>query len=304
MYKRQAVESTLPEALRRELHLQALGAGERLELDSARLAHHARLAVDVDAMVRWLPDAARQAAARQSHREVIAFMRALEPHLEELPIDERADLLELWAAEEQFADGAGLQQAMAAVALRKQIGDTAGMGIGLVRASRSAWAGADFVRAAELAEEAADVLRVDGGEDLAFAYAQLARVAAQNLDRELSLQYSGQALDLAPRPSRARALALTIAGACRNIMSYPDGSEMLVEAADIAESLGLGWELQRAEGNLIETALSAKDVELAQRLNERALTSVDLDIGTSAWHIMMAARISAVSYTHLTLPTS
>ena len=290
---RTAVESALTEPLRRELHREMLAAGERLGLDSARLAHHARLAVDVDAMVRWLPDAARQAAARLSHREVITLMKALEPHLEMLPVDVRADLMELWAAEEQFADGEGLQHAMTAVALRRQLGDASGVGIGLVRASRSAWAGADFVRAAELAEEAVAVLEHVGGEDLALAYAQLARVALQNLDGELGLQFSEQALALAPGPSQARALALTIAGACKNIMSYPDGSEMLVEAADIAESLGLAWELQRARGNLIETALSAKDVEQAQLLNGRALTSVDHDIGTSLWSVMMAANISA-----------
>jgi DNA-binding CsgD family transcriptional regulator/tetratricopeptide (TPR) repeat protein len=290
---RTAVEASLTEPLRRELHLEMLAAGERLGLDSARLAHHARLAVDVDAMVRWLPDAAKQAAAKRSHREVIALMKALEPHLEMLPIDLRADLIELWAAEEQFTDGEGLQHAMAAVALRRQLGDATGVGTGLVRASRSAWAGADFVRAAELAEEAVDVLEHVGGEGLALAYAQLARVAAQNLDQELGLQYSEQALALAPDPSQARALALATAGVCKNIMSYPDGSEMLVEAADIAESLGLAWELQRARGNLIETALSAKDIERAQRLNESALTSIDHDIGTSGWHLMMAASISA-----------
>lgn len=288
-----AVESALTEPLRRELHLEMLAAGERLGLDSPRLAHHACLAVDVDAMVRWLPDAARQAADRMSHREVVALMKALEPHLEMLPVDVRADLLDLWAAEEQFTDGEGLQHAMAAVALRRQLGDATGVGTGLVRASRSAWAGADFVRAAELAQEAVDVLEHVGGEDLALAYAQLARVALQNLDRELGLQFSEQALALAPDPSQARALALATAGVCKNIMSYPDGSEMLVEAADIAESLGLAWELQRARGNLIETALSAKDIERAQRLNESALTSVDHDIGTSVWHVMMAASISA-----------
>lgn len=289
---RTAVESALTEPLRRELHLQMLAAGKRFELDSARLAHHARLAADTDAIVRWLPDAARQAAARQSHREVIVLMKALEPHLEMIPIDLRADLMELWAAEEEFADGEGLHHAMAAIALRRQLGDASGVGIGLVRASRSAWSGADFVGAAELAEEAVDVLEHVGGEGLALAYAQLARVALQNLDGELGLRYSEQALALAPDPSQARALALTTAGICNNLMSYPDGSEMLVEAVEIADSLGLAWELQRARGNLIETALSAKDIERAQRLNESALASIDHDIGGSVWHVGLDASIS------------
>ncbi len=54
---RAAIEDALTEPLRRQLHLQVLTAGERLGFDPARLAHHARHARDVEAMVRWLPDA-------------------------------------------------------------------------------------------------------------------------------------------------------------------------------------------------------------------------------------------------------
>ncbi len=282
------------------MHLQVLAAGERFGLDSARLAHHARLAADVDAIVRWLPDAARHAADKLSHREVITLMKALEPHLELLPIEVRADLLDLWAAEEQFTEGGGLHHALAAVALRRQLDDATGVGIGLVRASRSAWAGADFDRAGELAREAVDVLGPRGGEGLALAYAQLARVAAQNLDRETSLLYAERAMTLAPAPSQARALALIAAGACKNLMCYPDGTENLLAAADIAESLGLPWELQRARANLIETALAAKDVQRARRLNERASTSLDYDIGTNLWHVLMEARISSATGAYTT----
>ncbi len=288
---RTAIEDGLGEPLRRELHLQVLTAGERLGFATARLAHHARSAHDVDAMVRFLPDAARQAAAAQSHREAIAHLEALEDHLDLLPTSEQAALHELWAAEKEVADGRGLQHALTAVKLRRLAGDTSGMGAALVWASRSAWTGGDFAQAAELAQEAVDVLSNVGGEHLALAYAQLARTATQGLDPDLALGHSERALALAPQPSQARALALTTAGVVKNLRAYPEGTAMLEEAAEIAASLRLAWELERARGNLIETTLAAKDLARARELNDRALALQDDDVARTMVAVHMSAMI-------------
>lgn len=292
---RTAVEDALSEPLRRELHLQVLAAGETLDHEPARLAHHARHARDVEAMVRWLPAAARQAAAGHSHREAITHLEALEPHLHLLPVDQQADLYELWATEEVFADGQGLHHAMAAVDLRLQLEDAAGVGAGLVCAARSAWAEADYARGVELAGEAVEVLEEVGGEDLALAYAELARMAFQRDDPESAIGYSEQALALAPEPSQARAVALATAGGATNLKAYPDGAGMIEEAAAIAESLGLAWELQRARGNLISTALDARDIDRARRANEAALASMDDGVATNLFHVVMGAVIATAA---------
>lgn len=289
---RTAVESTLNEPLRRELHLEMLAGGDRLGLDPVLLAHHARHASDVEMMLRFLPDAAREAAASQSHREAVMLLEDLEPHLHLLPTDQQADLVELWATEEQYVTGGGLHHAIAAVEMRRQLGDPARTGASLLIASRCAWETGDFARGAELSEQAVTVLEDVGGEDLALAYAQLSRSVVQNLDRTRALDYAERALALTPHPGKARALALTVAGICRNLSSYPEGVEMLIEAAEIAESLGLTWELQRARGNLVQTALEAKDVGRARQVNETALASIDEVEGVFAQHLMMGALIS------------
>jgi DNA-binding CsgD family transcriptional regulator/tetratricopeptide (TPR) repeat protein len=292
---RTAIEDGLTERLRRALHLQVLAASEQLGYDTARLAHHARHTRDVDAMVRLLPDAARRAAAGHSHREAIAHLEALEPHLHLLPPEEQADLHELWATQDVFATGRGRRHALAAVDLRRRLGDTRGVGLGLVRAARSAWAEGDFARAIELVGEAVTALEPVGGQDLALAHAEVARMAIQHDDPGTARQHSAKALELAPAPSQARALALLTAGFERNVRAYPDGNALFEEAAQIAEPLGLAWELQRARSYAIQAAFDARDIEHARRLNDAALRSLDDDVATNWWHIMVRGVIDTVA---------
>jgi DNA-binding CsgD family transcriptional regulator/tetratricopeptide (TPR) repeat protein len=289
---RVAVEDGLGEQRRRELHHRVLVAGEGLGHDAARLAHHARCSGDVDAMVRVLPTAATLATARHSHREAVAHLEALDPHLGSLPPEEQAELLELWSAEAELATGEGVAEALRAVELWRSLDDRRRLGAALVRASRSVWSMADFHRAGDLAREAVDTLEPVGGEELALACAQLARTELQNHEYDSALRSSRRALDLAPVASRARALALTTTGVCLNLLRYPDGSPFLSEATRMADSLGLTWEAQRARGNLIETAYSAKDLGLARRLNDAAPRTDD-DSPTNRWHDVQAALIDA-----------
>lgn len=292
---RTAVEQALGESRRRVLHRQVLDAAERLGFGLARLAHHARHAHDVGAMVRWLPRAAEQAAADQSHREAITHLEALAPHLHLLPPARQADLHELRANEELFATGSGLRHALAAVELRRQLDDAVGVGVGLLSAARSAWSGADVAQAITLAQQAVAMLEEVGGEDLARAYAEVARMATQNDDPVLAMHNAELAMALAPHPTQARALALTIAGAVTNLTAYPEGSGMLEEAAGIAESLGLAWELQRARANLVSSAFEARDLDSARRVNDAALANVDDDLLTNRFHVVMAAEIDTAA---------
>lgn len=293
---RTAVEQSLDEPVRRALHRQVLRAGERLGLELARLAHHARKAGDVDAIVRWLPEAAEQAAAGRSHREALAHLEALDPFMDRLPPRRQADLQELRANEELVARGgrAALSHALAAVELRRQLGDPAGVGAGLLIASRAAWGasrGDARAGAVRLAREAVTVLEEVGGDDLAFAHSELARMALTQCDAAAARHHAEQALALAPAPGRGRALALAMAGAVANHESYPAGSGMLAASADMAASLGLAWEQQRAQRLLIESAYEARDLDRARRLNQRVLEALDDDLEISLWHVITEGMI-------------
>ena len=94
---RVAVEESLSPARRLALHravLLALGDLARARPDLARLAHHAEEAADRDAVLRYAPAAAEQAASAGAYREAAAqYARALRFGAD-VPLGERATLLE------------------------------------------------------------------------------------------------------------------------------------------------------------------------------------------------------------------
>src|SRR4051794_26627271 len=99
---RLAVDESLSPDVRVALHRQALAAMEARSSgrgDSALLAHHAEAADDADAVLRFAPLAARQAAAAGAHREAAAqYGRALW-FSSPAPLQLRAELLDAHAAE-------------------------------------------------------------------------------------------------------------------------------------------------------------------------------------------------------------
>lgn len=95
---RRAIESSLTDGARRELNRQVLATmtGDQW----SQRVHHAVEAGDVAAILTAAPRAARAAMAASSHREAVAHFRALEPHLELVPLHERAGIVEDWARSE------------------------------------------------------------------------------------------------------------------------------------------------------------------------------------------------------------
>ena len=92
-----AVEDALPPLRRADLHGRILAALARDAPDADtlnRLAHHAVSAGDGAAIVRYIPDAARVATRRGSHREAFALLTAAVPHAELLAPRERAQFFD------------------------------------------------------------------------------------------------------------------------------------------------------------------------------------------------------------------
>lgn len=289
---RSAVESSLAESQRRQLNLKVLAACESIGLEVSRCAHHARQAHATDAMIRLLPAAAEQAAAAGSHREAVAHMTALEPYLGRIPRRERAAIYELWAHEEEFVSGKGLDQALESVSLRRSLNEPTEYGESLLRASRSAYFSGQRQQARDFAREATDVLATVGGEHLAAGYAELSRLFMLDFDFDLAIEYGEKALALTPDPVLQRANALTNIGTARALRGYPDGADLLRESARISEELGADRELHRARGNLIWSAMQWGDLGVAESLNDLALEELgDGSPATSAWHLSARASI-------------
>ena len=139
---RRAIVDALPVARRLELNARVLAALEHLgNSDSSRLVHHASEAGDVDALVRYAPIAARDAATSGAHREAAAHYALALAHEDRFTSTELADLFEECAVE-RYTIGSAIDAAIAqrrAVALRRQLPDPRALGLSLRWLSRIMW---------------------------------------------------------------------------------------------------------------------------------------------------------------------
>lgn len=298
---REAIENSLSERDRRRLNSTVLEACESLGLDVARSAHHARQANDVDAMVRLLPHAARRAARASSHKEAVAHLEALGPHLELLPPEERAEVRRLWATEEGLVSGRGIHHALAAAETHRSLGDVRGLGASLLRAARSGWfshesAAEDATLAFTLAQRAIDELGDQESETLADAYAYLAHHAMVHIRHDEALRHAQRALSLSPEPGATRCTALICIGVVENERHYPEGNRLLAEASAMARSLGLDREWWWAQLNLILAAMANKEIDLGRQLSEATRAEIgDDDLAMASFHISKVAEYAIMT---------
>ncbi len=244
---RLAVEESVPPDRKRSLHQRALSIlAERQtgEPDAARLAHHAELAGDVEAVLLWAPRAAELAAASGAHREAAAqYARALR-HASGMPPGERAILLER-RAEECYLT-AQLEQAVdaqqAAVEIRRELGDRRGEGNALRALSRLLFFAGRPAEGEPIALEAVDLLeRGPPSHALAMAYCNISQRRMVVEEREAAIEWGTRALQLAERLGDTEALvyALTNIGMTQSDAGVDDGAEKLARALALARSTGL-----------------------------------------------------------------
>ena len=157
---RMAVEAGIAPYRKAELHARLLAELEARDADPALLAHHAEGAGDAGAVLRHAPEAARRSAALGAHREAAAqYERALrnahnadEPTMAALyegVADEYA-LLDRWEEAERAR--------RAALALRRELGNTESVGKNLASLSSTMWRLCRGAEAERAAEEAVQVL--------------------------------------------------------------------------------------------------------------------------------------------------
>jgi DNA-binding CsgD family transcriptional regulator len=96
---RLAVYSTLPPERAREMHFRVLQALEQHHADLTQLVHHAALAENATAVLKYAPLAAKEAARLGAHREAAAHLSAALRYRELLPILIQAELFEQHAEE-------------------------------------------------------------------------------------------------------------------------------------------------------------------------------------------------------------
>nr|WP_233507046.1 LuxR C-terminal-related transcriptional regulator [Jiangella anatolica] len=227
--------------------------------DVAHMVHHASAAGDREAILRFAPIAARDAAVSGAHREAGTHYRAALEYAGELTRDEHARLLEGYAVEAYIVgDGAEAVSAqLSALELRRSLHDHLAVGQGLSWLARMQWWGGNRQAAERTAAEAIEVLgRLGPSRELARAYShqsQLDVLAHKATEARLGAERA-VAMARATGDRATVAHALTTIGAARWQLGEPGSTDVLHEALEIALETGatedacrtyvyLAWEL-------------------------------------------------------------
>lgn len=236
---RMAVESALPAPVAQALHRRLLDALVAAGTSStARLAHHAALAGEAQAVRAYAPAAAAEARSRGASREAAHHLRnAL--RLGEASVEDRIRWLEAYAL-----DSANVDWHDEALAAREELdtlyrarGNVAAQGVNLsglallhVRMMRNAQADAAVGRAIELLE------RLPPGADLAAAYGVKASLCMLNRDCEESVAWSEKSIDLARAHGDTERVisSLSTGGTALMFSDYDAGCARMLQSLELA----------------------------------------------------------------------
>jgi DNA-binding CsgD family transcriptional regulator/tetratricopeptide (TPR) repeat protein len=210
---RRAVELSLPALRRAALHGDVIAALlERRPLDRDHVMHHAVAAADAGTIVAVGPAAARDAARAGSHRQALAHLEAVRPHLDRLPEAERADVLDDlgWERYNAHRFDAAVEAGRAAVELYRRLGDQVAAARGLVRLSRHLFMAGATGEAQEGVSVAVAMLERDGPKaDLAHAMIYRGAIMALTDAPEQAREVLAHARRLAHGAGREDLAALT-----------------------------------------------------------------------------------------------
>ncbi|MBM2620315.1 AAA family ATPase [Actinoplanes sp. LDG1-06] len=259
-------------------------AGEARDADLARLAHHADAAGDVEAVLRFAPAAARQAASTGAHREAAAH------YAHALRFGPRADLLESLSYECYLTDQmeASIDALEQAVALRRDSGDELRQGAALSMLSRELWC---MGRTADSARAGAESLRLLEGQppgpELGLAYSV---VAAGHLNDERladTLAWGEKALAHTHGDVAVTAHTLNTVGTMQFLAGRPEGFQSLSRSLALAEEAGLEDHVGRAYIHLGWAMTRTRAYDLEPWL-DRGLR-VCRELGLEAWEYYVVA---------------
>ncbi|MEM9562411.1 MAG: AAA family ATPase [Actinomycetota bacterium] len=239
---RRAIVAGLPAARRRQLNATALAVLTELRAPAAEIVHHAEEAGDVDAIVAHAPEAARQAAAAESHTQALEHYRRLGPHLDRFEPRAEAELLDAWsrAAIVEVRIEEALDLARRSVARWRQLGDDVALADELGWLSRAAWSAGERAEAEAASAEAIALLEPAGpSSELANALSTRAQLEMLAFDHADAVATAERALAIVSElgDRRFRANILVNRGSAMAMEAVAGGDEALVEAIGEAAAL-------------------------------------------------------------------
>lgn len=287
---RQAVEDALSPARRQALHTRILGALLERATESAmlaRLAHHAGAAEDAALVLRFAPEAARQASARGAHREATAHYQTALRYANRLQFEQRAQLLDVASYESYLTEHMEEAIALCAAALTlwRALDRTQQIGHDLRLLATYHWVVGKHVEFERFALEAVAILEsASAGHELAMAYAVLANVHMDAADGTATEMWGKRAIELAERLHDAEPMsdALNSMGCAEFGRGANGGQAKLERSLALALEYGLEKNVARAYANLATFLVRAHNYAHAMTYLEDGIAYCvehDLDIG-------------------------
>lgn len=187
---RLAIEDALPPGARRTLHRAVLAA--LTDADPARLAHHAEEAEDVDAILRFAPEAGAHAAAVGAHREAAEqYARALQ-HGGGVDAAVRAEWLGRRAVSCYLTDqnDEAVEALRLAISLYRSLGDDEGEGKSFRLLGEYLWCPGRVEEGFEATREAIRLLEPLGpSRELGLAYSEMSYLCDQRSQHEEAIRW-------------------------------------------------------------------------------------------------------------------
>jgi DNA-binding CsgD family transcriptional regulator/tetratricopeptide (TPR) repeat protein len=264
---RQAVEDALVPARRRILHGEVLRVllerGDE-QTSLARLVHHAMQAEESAQVLRFAPEAARQASAQGAHREAAAYYRHALAYADMLPAAQRAEVLDGLSNECSLIGQTeeAVQTVMAELAIWRALDHSERVGHALRRLSRLSWHQGRNAEAERYGTAAVELLEtLPPGHELAMAYANISQLRMVVSDTAQTVLWGGRAIELAERldDDETMCYALITVGACVYCAGDEGGRSKLERGLQLALDHGHEEQVARAYVNLIDIELKHRD---------------------------------------------
>jgi DNA-binding CsgD family transcriptional regulator len=268
---RLAVEDALPAGQRARWNAHMLTEiRTRLPDAAARLAHHADMAGDADAVLEYAPLAARQAARLGAHREAVALYRQALGRADSLAGPERTGLLESLAWE-LYVTGR-LEDAISVQAqcleLHEMSGDAEGAARSLRWLSRLHWFVGKRSQADRYAEKALRASEpLADRREYSMACSNRAQLYMLSSEYHEAVEWANRAIGLAEQNSDSETLAhaLNNLGTALSARNPQAGLPHLERSLDIALENGFQEHVARAYTNLASNTVSNKLYDQAAR---------------------------------------
>jgi DNA-binding CsgD family transcriptional regulator/tetratricopeptide (TPR) repeat protein len=291
---RRALEDSLSQPRQQSLHSKVLAVlAVRPGIPAARLAHHAEGARNAEAVLRFAPIAATQAALVGAHREAASHYQVALRYAQDLSHDERARLQEQLSYE-CYLTGEhehGIEALRSALQIWRASGARAKEGDALRWLSRMSWFAGRRAEANQYGADAVTTLEsLPPGPELAMAYSNRADLDLESHEADSAIDGAQRAITLAEAWANDEILshALNTLGTMRLIGGDTSGWADLERGLQLALAGGFQEEVARGYTALSAMTVSGRQYDQASRyLNEGLAYCEEHDLDSLRLYMLM-----------------